>query len=205
MSELQWKFREEYGPISRLPGAFGRPDTLFSFDPKDVETVFRTEGKWPGRNGNETFVYYRHKVRPDVFKNKGGLISEQGEEWGKMRTAVNPVMLPPKTVNTYIPKVDEVARDFLQLSIQTRDTNNELPANFGDEINKWSLESIGVIALDQRLGVLVGDDPDARLLIKSVRDFFELAFDLEVKPSLWRIISTPKFRQLMQAYDHLTK
>lgn len=38
--------------------------------------VFRTEGQWPVRTGNETFQYYREKVRPDVFKETGGLVSE---------------------------------------------------------------------------------------------------------------------------------
>lgn len=71
------------------------------------------------------------------------MLSEQGEEWAKMRSTVNPAMLPPKTVKKYISHVDEVA--FIQLAIQSRDANNEMPAHFGHEINKWSLESIGVI------------------------------------------------------------
>jgi hypothetical protein len=37
---------------------------------------------------------------------------------------------------------------------QIRDQNNETPANFGNHLNRWSLESIGVIALDTLLGVL---------------------------------------------------
>lgn len=71
--------------------------------------------------------------------------------------------------------------------------------------NKWSLESICVIALDQRLGVLVGDDPDAKLLIQSIRDFFEISYQLELLPFPWRIIATPKFKQLMNAYENLTE
>ena len=48
-----------------------------------------------------------------------------------------------------------------------RDNNNELPADFGNEINKWALETMGVIALDTRLGVLYEDNKgDAAKIIQ---------------------------------------
>lgn len=178
---------------------------MFAFDPKDFEKVYRTEGIWPARKGIDTFAYYRHKVRPDVFKNMGGLISEQGQAWATMRSQVNPVMLQPKTVKSYIPQVDEVAREFLAQVTAERDANNELSASFGNDLNKWALESIGVIALEQRLGVLAGTDPDAQLLIQSVRDFFQLSYDLEVLPSVWQYVRTPKFNKLMKTFDNMTE
>lgn len=150
-------------------------------------------------------MHYRKQVRTDVFKNIGGLISEQGQPWASFRSKVNPVMLQPKTVKTYIPQVDAVAVDFLESVKASRDTNNELPADFGISLNKWALESIGVIALDQRLGVLVEDDPDAQLLIKSIREFFKLTYELDFLPSIWKLVETPKFKRLMEVFDDLTK
>lgn len=196
---------EEFGPLAKLPGMFGNRDIIFTFDPKDFELVYRTEGVWPQRLGLETFTYYRKKVRPEIFHNMGGLLSEQGKEWADLRSKVNPVMLQPKTVKTYIPPTDEVAIDFLTHVIAKRDVNNELAADFGNDLNKWSLESIGLIALDQRLGVFADNDPRAQVLVKSVKDFFELTYELEVLPSLWKYISTPKFRQLMKTFDDMTK
>lgn len=38
--------------------------------------VFRTEGVWPVRNGNEIFKYYRSHVNPEPFKDYGGLVTE---------------------------------------------------------------------------------------------------------------------------------
>lgn len=145
------------------------------------------------------------KVRPDVFKNMGGLVSEQGQSWATLRHKVNPVMLQPKTVKSYIPQVDEIAREFLQMATGSRDANNELPATFGNDLNKWSLESIGAIALDQRLGVLMENNDDAKLLITSIRDFFRLSYELDVMPSVWKYVETPKFKKLMQTFDNLTK
>lgn len=202
---MQTKLREEYGPLTKMPGLFGRPPVVMSFDAKDFETIYRTEGIWPSRRGLETFVHYRKQIRPDVFKDMGGLLTEQGKAWGTLRSKVNPVMLQPKTVRSYIPQVDEIACEFVELSKKSRDANNELPANFGHEMNKWALESIGVIALDQRLGVLDENHADAKLLIKSVKDFFQLSYELEVLPSLWKYVATPKFNELMSAFDNMTK
>lgn len=156
--QMNKKLYEEYGSISKLPGVFGKPDMVMAFDPNDIEKIFRNEGIWPIRRGMDAFAYYRNKKRPDIFKGMGGLVSEQGESWQTMRTAVNPVMLQPKTVKMYVPHVDEVVMDFINKISKTLDSNCELPANFGFELNKWSLESIGVIALDQRLGVLLNDN-----------------------------------------------
>lgn len=127
---------------------------LFSFNPANYEKIFRTEGAWPVRRGLHSFEYYRKKVRPEVFKDMGGLVSDQGETWFNMRMAVNPVMMQPKIVKAYIAPVDEVARDFVNKIKIMRNADNEMPDDFGNELNQWALESIGVIALDQRLGVM---------------------------------------------------
>lgn len=49
-----------------------------------------------------------------------------------------------------------------------RDDKNELPANFGDYLNKWSLESVACIALDTRLNIMNDDvdDENSKNLIK---------------------------------------
>lgn len=158
---------KEFGTILRLPGFFGRKDIVFTYDPKDFETIFRTEGPWPHRRPFFAFDYFRRNVRPDVYKNFGGLVNDQGEDWGHMRSAVNPVMLKPKTVRAYIPAIDDVAIDFVAKIKAISDENQEMPANFGSELNKWSLESIAVIALEHRLGVLTNEnDPEAQKIIK---------------------------------------
>lgn len=147
--------RNDFGDIVRIPGLLGRADTLITFNPVIFEKVFRTEGTYPRRRGLETFIYYRKKVRPEVFGDTGGLLSEHGEKWLDVRSKVNPVMLQPKIVKMYVEKVDQVAKEFLNKVKTFRNTSTmEMPSNFGHELNCWALESIGVIALDERLGIL---------------------------------------------------
>jgi hypothetical protein len=51
-----------------------------------------------------------------------------------------------------------------------RDDKNEVPGNFGQYVNTWSLESITCIALNRRLGTLKEDicDENARKLMQVI-------------------------------------
>lgn len=167
MSAVHRHFHDQFGPLLKLPGMMGKPDILITLDPQQYDKVFRTEGAWPYRRGIETFDHYRTKVRPEVFKGFGGLVSDQGETWHKMRTAVSPVMLRPATVRSYVPTVDSIAREFLQKMHMLRDAKDEMPADFGTELSLWALESIGMIALDRRLNVLSFErDEEAQKLVQ---------------------------------------
>lgn len=70
--------------------------------------------------------------------------------------------MQPKTMQRYIGVVDGIATEFLERIRATRDLHNEVPADFANEMNKWSLESIAYIALDQRLGLLTETDPESQ-------------------------------------------
>lgn len=94
------------------------------------------------------------------------MVSDQGENWAKLRTAVNPIMMKPKVVKAYIPDIDIVAKDFIRKIKTLRDDKNEMPNDFQNELNKWSLESIALIALEHRLGLTTStDDPENQKLI----------------------------------------
>lgn len=115
-------------------------------------------------------------------------------------------MLQPKVVAQYVEKIDEVTREFIEIVKQTRDDNGETPAKFADLINRWALESIGVIALNSRLDVLrqkPGNEGDR--LGKLVAEMLELSFQLDVMPSLWRYIPTRKSKRFIKVSDEITE
>ncbi|XP_055324108.1 cytochrome P450 CYP12A2-like isoform X2 [Sitodiplosis mosellana] len=205
--DMHRAMRRDFGDVVRIPGLLGRADTVLTFKPSIFEKVFRTEGPLPQRRGLETFKYYRKKMRPEVFGETGGLLSEHGEKWLDVRSKVNPVMLQPKTVKMYVEKVDQVACEFLDKVKRIRNTQTmEMPSNFGHELNCWALESIGLIALDQRLGILENaEDVHGRVIIDSVKDFFILAYELDVAVSFWKYYKTPKFYKLMNVFDQMTE
>lgn len=218
--------RASYGDIVRVPTLPGRKNIIVTFDPVIYEKVFRTEGKYPVRDGIDAFVYYRKKVRPDIFGESGGLLTEDGEKWHDVRSKVNPVMLQPKTVNMYVEKTDQVAREFVDLIRRIRDPRTlEAPDTFGQNFKCWALEVSGVIALDERLGALKNDTAESRKMIdvrvfprltligKSIFssfsstqlfiEFLELTLQLEMNP-MWKLYATKPFKRLMKVFDEMT-
>ena len=81
---------------------------------------------------------------------------------------MNPVLLQSKIVKFYIPSIQQIADEFVEKIRRIRDENLEVPADFSNEMKKWTLESISYIALDQRLNLINNEDPhsDGQRLIK---------------------------------------
>ena len=75
INELHKILLKDYGKLVVVPGIFGRPATIMSFEPEDFEKVFRNEGIWPDRRNFETLEYYRSKFRPDIYAEYGGLFN----------------------------------------------------------------------------------------------------------------------------------
>lgn len=105
---------EEYGPILIMPGMLGRTPMVLTYDEKDFEKIYRTEGVWPVRPHLNIVDHYRLVVKGKKYEQNAGLLVEDGERWYTLRTKVNPIMLMPKTVKRYLPSVDNVACDFIK-------------------------------------------------------------------------------------------
>lgn len=80
-----------------------------------------------------------------------------------------------------------------------------MPASFEEDINRWTLESVSVVALDRQLGLINTnrDDPQAKILFDNLTEFFELSAVIEFQPSLWRYIATPTYTKIMKAMDNI--
>ncbi|XP_030371716.1 probable cytochrome P450 12a4, mitochondrial [Scaptodrosophila lebanonensis] len=206
ISEMIEAMRLDYGNIFLMSAMFGRKALLTTHNPQDFEVIFRHEGIWPNRPGNDTLRYHREKHRRDFFEGVDGLIPSQGKVWGDFRSIVNPILMQPKSVRLYYKKMSQVNREFVERIKAIRDPNTlETPADFEDYINRWTLESVSVVALDKQLGLLKGSsvNEEASLLIQSLNEFFELSADLEIKPSIWRYYETAKLKRVMKSLDNI--
>lgn len=75
-------------------------------------------------------------------------------------------------------------------------------------MNKWALESVGIVGLGGRLGCLKPDLPEdspARQLIHCVHEIHTIGQKLDFEPSIWRQVSTPAFRNAMKIYEKQIK
>lgn len=103
------------GDITMFPAMFGRPQIIVAYNPEDYETVFRNEGIYPLRHSLESLAYCRQATRPDIYEKFGSVATENGENWHKTRTLVNPIMMKPLATKIYVPKIDEIAKEFIDV------------------------------------------------------------------------------------------
>lgn len=64
------------------------PEFLHVFDPADVETVYRNEGKYPFRGNMFASLKLIRQRRPDAYPDTTGITTEEGEEWHRVRSQV---------------------------------------------------------------------------------------------------------------------
>lgn len=85
---------------------------------------------------------------------------------------------------------------------KTRDANGETPSNFLEFINEWALESIALITLDKRLGVM--ENPDSSEVNRLLKEISEFSFQHDIMPNVWRKYKTKKFMDGMKIYEKVT-
>ncbi|XP_047027668.1 probable cytochrome P450 49a1 isoform X1 [Helicoverpa zea] len=197
--------REDFGNCVKVTGLLGRPDMLFVFDASEVERVFRGEDAAPHRPSMPSLNYYKHTLRKDFFgaeENCAGVIAVHGESWSAFRTKVSRVALSAGAAAQYTVPVAEVADAFIQRIRKIRNENSETPDDFLNEVHKWSLESLSLIALDTRLNCFeASEDSESMKLIHAVQTFFLSVGELELRAPWWRLYPTKMFRQYVAALD----
>uniref|UniRef100_A0A6P4G2S0 Probable cytochrome P450 12d1 proximal, mitochondrial n=1 Tax=Drosophila rhopaloa TaxID=1041015 RepID=A0A6P4G2S0_DRORH len=196
--------RDRYGDIFIMPGLFGRKDMVTTFSPTDIETVFRNEGNWPQREVFASFEYFRTHIRPDVYGENMGLVVSQAEVWGKMRSALNPIFMQPKGLKTYYEPLSNINNEFIERIKEIRDSKTlEVPDNFTEELSRLIFDSLGLVAFDREMGMIRKnrDNPDAVALFKFSRDLVKYAFELDIKPSLWRYVATPTYKKMIRTLE----
>ncbi|XP_055902865.1 probable cytochrome P450 12a5, mitochondrial [Eupeodes corollae] len=205
-TETALTLKKELGELFVVPGIFRRSDILMVLNPDHIEKIYRTEGIWPGRDGFETVAYFRNVLKKDFFGDTSGLIVAQGESWGRQRSAVNPVIVQPRNVKLYIKSLIDVNDEFVQRIRDVRDPSTfEVPGSFEEDLNRLTFESITSIALNQNFGLVrrEKEHPEALRMFKNVRDFFIYIYELEMKPSMWKMVRTPMFNKMMNCQEEI--
>ncbi|CAB3366881.1 Hypothetical predicted protein [Cloeon dipterum] len=207
---VQWSrsMMEEYGKIVKISKLPGRRDMIMVFDPVVIAEVFKREGQYPESFKFESMEYYRQKVRPDYFEGFRGIFNENGKTWHEARLILNQPMMNTAVANLYVPKTDQVAKDFVKLVKELRDDKMEMPDDFHNEMHKWSLESISLISYDTRLGCLkknLAKGSDAQILIHSIAQLYKLMYELDLKIPLWKFVPTKALNELIENADNMLK
>ncbi|XP_038213687.1 cytochrome P450 CYP12A2-like isoform X2 [Zerene cesonia] len=203
---------EKYGPIVKMK-FLGLPALIVHVtDAEAIEQILRGEDALPDRPAFKSLEYYRKEYNKNRNPSEcTGLVTERGEDWKRIRTKVNPIMLQPKRVKLYSKILDEVSEDMITKLKSKLNEKNMVQGGIRNEVNLWSLEAVAVVALGKRLNCFdpnLPQDSPVRKLIKNVHEVFHAAEELDLKPSLWRYYPTKMFKKAMKIYEeqsHLTR
>ncbi|GBP62019.1 Probable cytochrome P450 301a1, mitochondrial [Eumeta japonica] len=218
----------QYGRCVRLAGLLGRPDMLFVFDAAEVERVFRSEDGTPSQTIDAFSKLLQARVEKGFFWSRGKLRRSyrsvniciitadkpklnnfrHGESWAVFRAKVARVVLSAGAALRYAQQVADVADDFIQRVREVRTSEMETPGDILNEIHKWSLESLGLIALDTRLGCFhakEGKKFGKRALDRSREYIFLCVGDLELRAPWWRLYPTKTFKRYIAALDTILR
>ncbi|KAL9959272.1 hypothetical protein ACROYT_G032582 [Oculina patagonica] len=201
--KLKEKLFKVYGPILKEDVTDKTP-TVHIMEPADFETVYRAEGKYPGRGVavEALNIYRKRKGQPH------DLVNLDGKEWQRIRQALAPKMMRPKVLEENIDNFNSVTKDTIERLAKIRGTGGleagEIPDLEG-ELGKWATESVGTLVFDSRIGLY--DDPpseEAVKFIQAVDDIFQCLHNLLfgfVEKNLLPYIDTPSFKKLSKSLD----
>ena len=170
------------------------------FDPDFIRTMYALEGRHP----HTVPLLEVNQMYRKVAGMAPGLGNSNGDEWYKLRNAVQPEMMRPQSAAMYLPNVNDVLDDFLERLAKIRDPSTGLVHNFNNELLKWNLECAGVTCFETRLGCLEcsPDSPQQRM-IDANRDIFRLALKLRFSLPWFRLFPTPTWKALVEKEDVL--
>ncbi|XP_013069426.2 probable cytochrome P450 12a5, mitochondrial [Biomphalaria glabrata] len=135
------QLHDKYGPVVKLQ--LGSQVVVIS-DPKDIETVYRNEGRYPQRPGPSILDAYNK--RNNIQDNIGQL---QGEAWHALRTPVNKRLMKADSATHYLEQQNKVTDDFVHIL----GTQNFTPETSQDLFFRYASESIAVVIFNKRLGL----------------------------------------------------
>ncbi|XP_055907958.1 ecdysone 20-monooxygenase [Eupeodes corollae] len=194
---------EKYGPIVLEVTPGGVP-IAHLFDKSDIEKILKYPSKYPFRPPTEIVVYYRNS-RPDRYASVG-ITNEQGPTWQRLRSALTSHITSPKILQNFLPSLNSVCDDFIELIRHRRNPNTWEVKNFEDIANLMGLEAVCTLMLGRRMGFLSteSEQPEkVKLLAKAVKQLFVSQRDSYYGYGLWKYIPTKTYSQFSKSEDYV--
>lgn len=194
---------KKYGPIvvEKLPGRYS---LVHLFVGTDIRNMYQEEGKEPFRMGATAFKDYR--VSRPVYYADVGILNLQGKDWLKVRTTTQQHTLRVRTTMSYLPSMNKIAEEALDLLNKLMDENGKVEDCFGF-LQRWALESVALASVDARLGTLkhpLDLTLDGPAILEDMRTVFTSLQKFGYRFPYFRYIRTPTWQRFEKAMDDFT-
>lgn len=194
---------KKYGPIvvEKLPGRYS---LVHLFTGADIRNLYQEEGKEPFRMGATAFKDYRAS-RPEYYADVG-ILNLQGKDWLKVRMSTQKHTLRVRTTMSYLPSMNKIAEEALDLLDQLMDKNGKVEDCFSF-LQRWALESVALASVDARLGSLrhpLDRTLDGPAILDDMTTTFACMQKFGYRFPYFRYVRTPAWRRFEKAMDDFT-
>ncbi|XP_015782475.1 cytochrome P450 302a1, mitochondrial-like [Tetranychus urticae] len=190
---------KKYGPLVREV-LFGKFSILHVFDPSDMDSVFRNEGKYPYRRSHRALCKYRHD-RPHIYSS-GGMFTENGDAWYRSRKLVQSMLLNQSQINQFIPEISLTADQLISNILEIRSLSGSVE-NLMPHLYRWALETNGRVFVGQQLGCLnLNGTSESEALFGAIHETHEAIMATELAATnLWQYFPTSDYKRLVKSQD----
>lgn len=194
--------RKHYGPIVREQ--ITRNHTILHlFDPADIETFFRHDGKEPYRRSHRALLKYR-RSHPERY-NDGGLFPENGKSWYRLRRLFQHYLMRKSQISMRARILDETTLDSIQIIEGEMSRAPVLRmAQFESFLYKWSLRCSLAVFLDFNKSTMPAESV-LNEMIQNLHYELEAIDGTEIRSEKWskKPSGCPYFQKLSKAEDKL--
>ncbi|KAI8122310.1 Ecdysone 20-monooxygenase [Lucilia cuprina] len=172
------------------------------FNRADLEKVLKYPSKYPFRPPTEIVVTYR-RSKPDRYASVG-IVNEQGPTWQKLRSSLTSYITSPRILQNFLPALNLVCDDFIDVLRAQRDPHTFEVRNFEDIANLMGLEAVCTLMLGRRMGFLStnSEQPEKiKQLAGAVKQLFISQRDSYYGLGLWKYFPTKTYREFARAED----
>lgn len=186
---------KKYGKI--MKETIAGSTVVHLFDPDYIKAVFQAEGKFPHVAPlMQTTHMYRYQKGLAL-----GLGNTNGEEWYRLRSGVQQLMMRPQAVTEYLPLVDKVADDFIERLKSVRVGSNLIP-NLRNEIAKWNVKSAAATVFQMNLDCLnISPNSEVQKMIDANTEMFQLSADLKFRLPFHTQFVTRRWKRIVEAEE----
>ncbi|XP_008072045.1 cytochrome P450 11B2, mitochondrial [Carlito syrichta] len=193
---------QELGPIFRYN--VGGTQRVCVMLPEDVERLQQVDSLYPHRTSLEPWLAYRQHRG-----HKCGVFLLNGPEWRLNRLQLNPDVLSPKAVQKYLPLVDMVARDFVQVlrNKMLQNSQGSLTLDIQPSIFQYTIEASNLAFFGERLGLFGHHTSSASLnFFHALESMFKSTAQLMFMPRNLSCWTSPKvWKEHFEAWDSISQ
>lgn len=123
-----------------------------------------------------------------------------------MRTKLTSQITSPRVLYAFLPTLNAICDDFVELLRVKRDPHTNVVEDFQDIVNLLGLEAVCTLMMGRRMGFLSTEPPEnVRTLACAVKQLFITQRDTAYGFGLWKYIPTSTYREFVHTEDTIYK